>query len=106
MTIATKKYSNSLKLSNTVIQKTVVIDFAASYSSGFQSDSTGQKNVWDYFLIELNNMTCRKKMHYHLVEPNPLLSLTKSMLKNGKTYILSSFSTNPTKFDKNYKYYC
>lgn len=120
MTIVTKRYGNFLKPSQTQIQKNVVIDFAGSRPSGFErevgvssggggggvqggSGGTGlqfqqQKNVWDCFLIELNNLTGRKKIHYHLVEPNPLLCLIKSLLHSGKTYLLPSFTTNSANF--------
>lgn len=55
-------------------------------------------------MIELNNLTGKKKMHYHLVEPNPLIALIKNSMKKGKTYILPSFSANPQHFPMNIKY--
>lgn len=69
MTIMTRKYPNCAKIGNSYSQKTVVIDFAGSRPSSFQKDynSTTQKNVWDYFLIELHNLANKKKLHYHLV---------------------------------------
>lgn len=94
MTIVTKKFSNFLKSNSTQVQRSVVIDFAGSRPGIYQQDNGSQKNIWDYFLIELNNLTSKKKQYYHLVEPNPLLSLIKNLLKTGKTFILSSFSTS------------
>lgn len=61
MIIETKKYMASGK---TQTQKTVLVDFASSWCS---HQSSNQKNVWDYILIELNNLSGKKKMHYHLV---------------------------------------
>lgn len=67
MTIASKRYSNCLKIGNNNVQKTIVIDFAGSRQLDTPQRTGMQKGLWDYFLIQLNNLTCKKKLHYHLV---------------------------------------
>lgn len=39
------------------------------------------KTIMDYFFIEINNANpSNKELHYHLVQPNPLLNILKEFL--------------------------
>ena len=51
MTIASKRYSNCLKIGNNNVQKTIVIDFAGSRKLDTPQRTGMQKGLWDYFLI-------------------------------------------------------
>jgi hypothetical protein len=90
MTLLTNKYSISPHSNASRSQKTMVIDLAEG-----ERDMTSQKNLWDYIMIELNNMSSRKKkLYYHLSEENSLLEIVKNNLVHGCTYIVNSLSTN------------
>lgn len=108
MNIVTKVYSINVG-EPPKTQKTTLIDLAENCGSTLSNAAVGEGTsqrggLWDYFLIELNNMTGRKRQHYHLVEQNPLLSIMKHNLKNSKNFILASMSANPRRFHENYKW--
>ena len=42
-------------------------------------------------------------MYYHLIEPNPLLSLIQHHFQTSKSTIIYSLSANPEKFKPNYQ---
>lgn len=103
MTIMTKKY-HSFPKNFVEVQKNVVIDFANSRPSSSNLETSMQKNIWDYIMIEVNNLSTKKKLHYHMVEQNPLLFLVKQFLRYGKSFLIPCLNTNPEFFEKSYQY--